>query len=115
MIRKRKMDELEALRQKKLAEMQQQAEMQSQAQQEASQLQAQIEQLEQLARTVLSPEAMQRYAALKLAHPETAVQSLLVIAQLVQAKRLKHLDDAGFKDILRTLGTSKKDITITRR
>lgn len=106
------MDELEALRQKKLQEMQNQALAQNQ---EIAQVEAQIQQLEQLARTVMDSEAMQRYGTLKTAHPEKAVQALLVLAQLVQSQRLKNLDDEGFKEILRQLDTGKKDFTITRK
>lgn len=103
------MDELEELRQRKLQEM-----MASQ-QDEQAQLQQQISQLESMVKAVMTKEAIVRFGNIKAAHPEKAVQVLVVLAQLLQAGQLKAVDDEKLKEILAKMQPEKKGFNIRRK
>lgn len=111
------MDELEELKKKKLQELQQkqQESFQQQAQQE-SQLQQQIEQLESVVRQFFTKEALQRYGNLKAAHPEKAIQVLVVLGQLAQSGKIQQkITDDKLKDLLKQMEPKKKDFNIKHR
>ncbi len=97
------MNELEALKRKKLEMMQQQysATLESQMQEE-QQLHQQIAQLEFAMKQMMSSEALQRYGNVKLAHPEKALQALVVLAQVVQRNHGR-IDDKTLKNVLSQL------------
>lgn len=88
---------LEELRKRKLESLQQQAQKQAE---EENQLKAQIQQLEEIVRRALTKEALQRYGNLKTAHPEKAVQLLVVVANAIQTQNIKTIDDKQLKEIL---------------
>ena len=102
------MDELDALRRKKVEMMQQQytATLESQFHEE-QQLQQQVAQLEVAMKQMMSPEALQRYSNVKLAHPEKALQALVVLAQLVQ-QNPGRIDDKILKNVLLQLSHKKE-------
>jgi programmed cell death protein 5 len=106
------MDELEDIRRRKLDEIQRR-QIQQQLQEEA-QLQRQVEQLEQIVRQNLTKEALQRYGNLKTAHPEKAVQLLVILAQLIQ-NGAERIDDEMMKKILVRLTPQKKEFKINRK
>src|SRR3989338_5878571 len=97
------MDEFEELRQRR-----------QQALQEQAELQQQLEQLEGLVKNNMSKDALARYGNLKVAHPERAVQLLIVFAQAIQAKQIGKVDDETLKRILEKITPQKRDITIRR-
>ena len=109
------MDELEALRRKRLSQLRRQQEqaMAQQAQEEA-QLQSQIEQLEAVVRQVLTKDALARYGNIKAAHPEKAIQVLVVLGQLIQQRGMTSINDDQLKQILNQLQPEKKDFKIRR-
>jgi programmed cell death protein 5 len=109
------MDELERIRKKKLAQLQrlQQEKIQQQAQEEA-QMQQQIEQLEIIVKQVLTKEALQRYGNLKAAHPEKAIQLLVILAQAIQQGQINQVDDKTLKQILIKLTPEKKEFKIKK-
>jgi len=109
------MDELEKIRKKKLEQLQsmQQGNIQNQMQEEA-QAQEQIEQLEALVKQKLTKDALQRYGNVKAAHPEKAVQLLVVLAQAIQQGQIDQVDDNTLKQILIKLTPEKKDFKIKR-
>lgn len=107
-MQKNKMDGLEQLRQSRLLELQQETAEEQQAQQ-------QIAQLEALVKSKMTKEAVSRYAALKSMHPEKAMQALLVLAQLIQAKQAAVIDDIHLKMLLAKINPEKKEFTITRK
>jgi len=109
------MDELEELKRKKLEELknQQEAALQEQAEEQA-QLEQQIEQLEMMVKQVFTKEALSRYGNIKAAHPEKAVQVLVVLGQLIQQGKIKQINDAQLKEILKKLTPEKKDFKIKR-
>ncbi|MFH2028744.1 MAG: DNA-binding protein [Nanoarchaeota archaeon] len=108
------MDELEALKRKRLAELQKQQETFNQQAEEQNQMQQQIEQLESVVKQIMSKEALIRYGNIKAAHPEKTVQVLVVIGQLLQQGKIRSITDSQLKDILTQLAPEKKDFKIKR-
>lgn len=106
-------EEIEALRKKKLLELQRRL---SQEQQRA-QMQQQIEiQKQALLRRILSSDARQRLTNLKMVKPEFTQQIELQLIQLAQAGRLKiPVTDNQLKEILAQLQTQRRDIKIRRK
>jgi programmed cell death protein 5 len=105
-------DELEELRKRKLLALQQKfAEEQGQAQREQ-----QLElQKQTLLRKILTPEARQRLANLKMVRPEFTEQLELQLIQLAQQGKLPiPLSDAQLKQILIQLQSQKRETKIRR-
>ncbi|MDI6737997.1 MAG: DNA-binding protein [Nanoarchaeota archaeon] len=101
------MDELEAIRQKKLQE------MQEPALQERIQLRQQVAQIEGAAKLWMDAEAVSRYGTLKAAHPEKALQAAILIAQFVQSGKItKVITDEQLKELLIYLDEKKKETKI---
>jgi programmed cell death protein 5 len=105
-------EELEAIRRRKLLALQQKmTDEQRQAQAEQ-----QLEMQKQgLLRQILSPEARQRLANLKMVKPEFTEQLELQLIQLAQAGKLPiPLTDAQLKQILIQLQSRKREPKIRR-
>jgi programmed cell death protein 5 len=105
------MDELEALKRKKLEELQQREALQQQADEEA-QVQQQIEQLEAAVKQVFTRDALIRYGNIKAANPEKAVQLLIILGQLIQQGKIQQINDAQLKEILKKVTPDKRDFKI---
>ncbi len=106
------MDELEQIRQKKLAELQ--AQQQNQLEQQQV-VQDQINQAEALVKQYLTKEAIERYGNLKIAHTEKAIALLGVLGQMIQAGHIKNqITDEQLKELLKKLEPSKKEFKIKR-
>lgn len=105
--------EIEALRKKRLFELQQRL---SQEQQQA-QMQQQVEiQKQELLRRILSSEARQRLTNLKMVKPGFTDQIELQLIQLAQTGRLKiPVTDDQLKEILIRLQPQRRDIKIRRK
>lgn len=107
------MDELEDLRRKrleKLMEQQYRAQVQSQIQQEREEaaLQQQIGALEELVKSRLSRDALLRYGNLKTAHPERALQLLMVLGRAIQSGQIKGaLSDEQLKSVLKRIAEAE--------
>ncbi|MCD6445342.1 DNA-binding protein [Candidatus Bathyarchaeota archaeon] len=104
--------ELEELRRRKLLELQRRiAEEQRKAQAEQ-----QLEMQKQaLLRRILSPEARQRLANLKMVKPEFTSQLELQLIQLAQQGRIPiPISDGQLKQILMQLQANKREIKIRR-
>ena len=105
--------ELEEIRRRKLAEIQQQQEHQEQAMHQADMVDAQRQ---QILRGILTPEARERLGRLKIAYPDIASQVEDRIIMLAQSGRLNSMiDDATLKEILSLIAPSKREITIQRK
>lgn len=118
------MSDLDEIRQKRMAELQaQQAAMQNQAQQQAmaqaqqQEAQAQFEaQKKQILGQIMTPEARQRLANLKLTKPELVNQIELQLIQSAQAGSLRgKVTDEQLKVLLRQIAGQKREIKITRK
>lgn len=105
--------ELEELRRRKLAEMQQQA--QSEQAQAAQRAEANA-QKEVVLRAVLEPEARERLARVKMARPDVAESLENQIITLYQQGRIRaRIDDATLRDLLARVAPKSRDPTIERR
>jgi len=106
-------EELEELRRKKLTALQKQMT----DEQKSAQAEQQMEQQKQaLLRSILTPEARQRLANLKMVRPEFTEQLELQLIQLAQQGKVPvPLSDEQLKKILVQLQGRKRETTITRR
>lgn len=104
-------EELERIRQKKLAELQDSVD-----DQKVERAQERLEaQKQALLRTILTTEARQRLTNIRMVRPEFAEQLELQLIQLAQTGRLKTpINDDQLKDILRRMQSQKRDFTIRR-
>ncbi len=75
--------------------------------QEQVKMQQNLALLENIAKKKMTREAIARYGAIKLSHPENAVQAILIIAQAVQQGMEEVIDDEKFKQILRGIQKRK--------
>ena len=106
-------EEIEALCQKRMMELQRKLGKEEQR----LQMQQQVEMQKQtLLRRILSPEARQRLTNLKMVKPEFAQQIELQLIQLAQAGRLSiPVTDDQLKEILARLQSQRRDIKIRRK
>ena len=105
-------DDIEAIKQRKMAEMQRRISENEQSDQEKKEVEGQKQ---NLLRVILTPEARSRLNNLKIVRPEFAEQLELQLIELAQQRRLPvPLTDDQFKRILSELQGRKRDITITR-
>lgn len=110
------MDELEALKRKKLEELKnQQVNALQQQAEEQTQFEQQIGQLEIVVKRVFTKDALSRYGNIKVAHPEKAVQVLVVLGQLIQQGKVNQINDTQLKEILKKLTPEKTDFKIKRK
>jgi len=105
-------EELEAIRRRKLMELQQRL----QQEREAAEAQRRLElQKQALLRRILTLKARQRLANLKIIKPEFASQLETQLIQIAQQGRIRiPIDDEQLKEILRRLQMSKREIRIRR-
>jgi len=105
-------DELDQLRKRKLSEYQRQMG----DEEKQAQIQQQLEQQKQaLLRSLLSPEARQRLANLRMVKPEFTDQIELQLIQIAQQGKLPTpLSDAQLKQILVQLQSHKRETKIRR-
>jgi len=78
-----------------------------------TELMQQIILLEAIAKKNMSKEAIARYGNLKLAHPETAIKAIAMIAQASQLGQIqKPVSDEEFKALLLDIQQGKKSFNI---
>ena len=110
------MNEVEEIKRRKLEALQRQLQERSENNSEdEQQAQQQIAALEAAVKTRLSKEALLRYGNLKSAHPEKAIQLLVVLAKLMQNGRMETVSDQDMKSILMKLSDPKKGTMIIRK
>jgi programmed cell death protein 5 len=104
--------ELEELRRRKMAELQRQRDQQAAAQDQLKQVD---EQKAAIMRQILTPEARDRLATVKMAYPDVARAVEDQLIRLVQAGQInRQIDEPTLKSILRKVAPQKRDITIER-
>ncbi|MBN1280853.1 MAG: DNA-binding protein [Candidatus Thermoplasmatota archaeon] len=108
------MDDIDAIRKKKLQNLQQQAYAQEEFQEEQ---QKEFEdQKKMVLRAILTDEARERLGRIKVARPEVAENLENQLIMLAQSGRLKSkITDAQLRELLTKLLPKKRDITIRRR
>jgi programmed cell death protein 5 len=111
-------EELEAIRQRRMAELQAQRAQQEQAGQAQAQAQADAESQKQaLLRKILTPEARQRLQNVKLVRPDFASQIEIQLLQLAQTGRVSlPITDDLLKQLLEQIQKqqTKREISIRR-
>lgn len=112
-IRRRRMEEL---KQQQLAQQQQQNVNLQQMQQEQEMRERYEAEKKQALKQILTPDARQRLANLRLTKPELVNSIELQLIQLAQAKRIQlPVTDDILKQILRETSGQKREIHITRK
>jgi programmed cell death protein 5 len=106
-------DELEALRKRKLQELQVHQQQREFEEAQMAQLEAQKQ---STLRQILTPEARERLGRIQLAYPDVAENVSNQLILLAQSGRVqKVIDDATLRQILRKVLPSKREIKIERR
>ena len=106
-------DELEAIRQRKLASLREQAAQEQVAEQQASEVQAQKD---SILRQILSPEARSRLMNIKMVKPQVAEQIELQLIQLAGSGRLKgRVTDEQLKALLQQIMGKERERKVTFR
>jgi programmed cell death protein 5 len=106
-------EELEALRKKRLQQIQSDQDQRLVEQEQAAQIEAQRQ---MVLRKILTPEARERLGRVALAYPDVArgVENQLIA--LVQTGRVQSVvDDVALREILRKVMPKKREIKIERR
>jgi len=107
--------ELDAIKQRRLEQMQQQqmAQQQGAAAQQAAQQQQVEEAKQSILRNILTPEAKERLTTVKIARPQLVEQVEMQLISLAQSGQLRtKIDDAKLKALLQQLQSRKRDTTI---
>jgi programmed cell death protein 5 len=105
--------ELEALRQRRMQELQQQAAQQQAQEQQRQQVEMQ---LQNAMRQILTPEARDRLNNIMLANPQMGQQIEMQLVRLAESGRISvPVDDATLRNILGQITPKKREITIERR
>jgi programmed cell death protein 5 len=106
-------DELEAIRQRKMASLKEQALREQAEEQAAAEAQAQKE---AVLRQILTPEARQRLTNIKMVKPQFAEQIEMQLIQLASTGRLKNrITDEQLKTLLQQLQGKERERTIKFR
>jgi len=105
-------EDLEAIRKRKLMELQQRI----LEEQEAAEMRKRLEaQKQAILRRILTPEARQRLTNLKMVKPDFAAHLEEQLIQIAQQGRISiPIDDEQLKEILRRLQAGKREIQIRR-
>ena len=105
-------DELQALRRKRVEELQRR---QQDAAAEQKQREAMDAQMQAAMRQILTPEARERMARLKIAYPDVAASVEQQLIGLAQSGRLdRMIDDVTLQQILQKVLPERRDIKIKR-
>jgi programmed cell death protein 5 len=110
-------EELENLKKKRLAELQQQAAMQQDVQEQQEQQKEQFEkQKKAIMRSIMTNKARERLANIKMARPEVAESLENQIIMAAQSGQLKNkINDEQLRMLLQKIMPKKRDIKIKRR
>ena len=109
------MDDIEAIRKKKLRNLQQQQTF-SQEDFEETQQKEFEDQKKLILRTILTDDARERLGRIKAARPEMAENLENQLIMLAQSGRLKNkINDEQLRELLSKMLPKKRDITIRRR
>ncbi|MBE3122702.1 MAG: DNA-binding protein [Thermoplasmata archaeon] len=108
------MDDIEAIRKKKLRDLQQQ---QTFSQEDFEEIQQkEFEEKKLILRAILTDDARERLGRIKAARPEMAENLENQLIMLAQSGRLKNkINDEQLRELLSKILPKKRDITIRRR
>jgi programmed cell death protein 5 len=110
------MDDIEAIRKKKMRDLQQQQQGYSQEEYEDVQQKEYEDQKRVILRAILTDDARERLGRIKAARPELAENLENQLIMLAQSGRLKNkINDEQLRELLSKILPKKRDITIRRR
>jgi programmed cell death protein 5 len=112
------MDDIEAIRKKKLRDLQRQQTFSQEDFEETQEAQQKEfeDQKKHILRAILTDDARERLGRIKVARPEMAENLENQLIMLAQSGRLKNkINDEQFRELLSKLLPKKRDITIRRR
>jgi programmed cell death protein 5 len=111
------MDDLEAARQRKLAELQAQQARAQQDAQVAAQKRAQEEAaMDGVLQQILEPEARERLTRIRMSRPDLASDvTRQLVAAMQQGRIARRMTDADLRQVLGHLAGPERDIKITRK
>ena len=111
------MDDLEAARQRKLAELQaQQARAQQDAQAAANRRAQEEAAMDRVLLQILEPEARERLMRIRLSRPDLAADvTKQLVAAAQQGRVARRMTDADLRQVLGHLAGPDRDIKITRK
>ncbi|RMF05324.1 hypothetical protein D6764_05010 [Candidatus Woesearchaeota archaeon] len=110
-------DELERIRNERMRKIlaeQARAEMESQAVEE-ERIKREIDAIEARVKSIMTREALQRYGAVKVAHPELAMTVMIALAQSIEKGMISRISDEMLKKALKSIQGKKRDIRISRK
>lgn len=105
-------DDIEAIKRRKLEEIQR---AQNNQFQQNADIQQQVQALENFVKSKFTKDALVRYGNLKTAHPEKAIQLLALLGQAFQTQNIQQINDEQLKDLLKRMEPAKRDFKITRK
>jgi programmed cell death protein 5 len=106
-------EELDLLRQRKMQELQMRAQQEAVQQEQAKRVEAEKA---MVMRQLLTPEARERLANLRMTRPDVVESVENQLIMLVQSGRItQQIDDYTLRQILRKVMPQKRDIKIERR
>ncbi|MGE4275055.1 MAG: DNA-binding protein [Candidatus Methanomethylophilaceae archaeon] len=106
-------NELDAIRQRKMMDLQRQGQQNAAAEERAKQMEAQKQ---AILRQILTPEARDRLGTVRIAYPDMAEMVESQLIQIAQSGRLNGpIDDNMLRDILRQVTPKRREISIERR
>jgi programmed cell death protein 5 len=109
------MDDIEAIRKKKLRDLQQQQTFSQEDFEDTRQKEFE-DQKKQILRVILTDDARERLGRIKAARPEMAENLENQLIMLAQSGRLKNkINDEQLRELLSKMLPKKRDITIRRR
>ncbi len=109
-------DELEQLRKKRLQDLQQQQNAEESIEDQQAQEKQFEEQKKMILRSILTNDAKERLANIKLARPKAGEQIENQLIMLAQSGRLRQkITDAQLRELLTKIMPKKRDINIKRR
>lgn len=105
--------ELEELRRRKMAQLQNQQQQEAAVAQQQKQMDAERQ---AVMRQILTPEARERLGKVRMAYPDVAAAVEEQLIRLLQMGRIQQqIDDATLKSILRKVSPQKREINIERK
>lgn len=115
------MPTLDELRARKIGQLKQaqqnaQASYQSQANEE-TEMASRLQQLENAVKQIFAKEALQRYSNLKIAHPEKALNLLMILGNALHTKQMdpaRKITDDELKNLIIRITPKKREIQIKK-
>jgi len=109
------MTELDGIKRRKLAELQeaQGNQLQEQAREQAD-FQQKVNELENVVKQLFTKEALERYGNIKSVDREKALQIITIIGQMIQSGRVQTINDEMMRGLLKQLAPKKREMKIRR-